>query len=117
LIVCFPETINHIFVKISGMRTIEIDILKLESAASKLRAISHPMRIAIIDLLADGKRLSVTEIYEHLDIEQATASHHLNILKNKGVLNSKREGKKIYYSLRSLILTEIVECVNRCNDY
>jgi len=99
------------------MQSVEIDILKLESAASKLRAISHPMRIAIIDLLADGKKMSVTEIYEKLDIEQATASHHLNILKNKGGLNSKRVGKKIYYSLRSLILTEIIECVNRCNDY
>ena len=65
------------------MAHLEINIDKLEMAASKLRAISHPMRIAIIDLLADGNRLSVTEIYEALGIEQATASHHLNILKNR----------------------------------
>ena len=93
-----------------------INIDKLESAASKLRAISHPMRIAIIDLLAKDNKLSVTEIYEKLDIEQATASHHLNILKNKGVLDSKREGKKIYYSLKNVTLTEIIECINRCHD-
>jgi len=74
------------------------------------------MRIAIIDLLSDGKQMSVTEIYESLDIEQATASHHLNILKNKGVLASKREGKKIFYSLKNITLTEIIECINRCND-
>ena len=65
------------------MKVLDINIDKLDQAASKLRAISHPMRIAIIDLLSDGKQLSVTEIYESLDIEQATASHHLNILKNK----------------------------------
>jgi DNA-binding transcriptional ArsR family regulator len=93
-----------------------INIDKLEAVASKLRAISHPMRIAIIDVLAKDKKLSVTEIYEKLDIEQATASHHLNILKNKGVLESKREGKKIYYSLKNLTLTDIIECINRCNE-
>lgn len=98
------------------MPNIDINIEKLELAASKLRAMSHPMRIAIIDLLAGGNKLSVTEIYQSLDIEQATASHHLNILKNKGVLDSKREGKKIYYFLKSLTLTEIIECINRCND-
>jgi len=98
------------------MTHIEINLTKLELAASKLRAISHPMRIAIIDLLADGNRLSVTQIYESLGIEQATASHHLNILKNKNVLISKREGKKIYYKLANMTLTEILECINRCNE-
>ncbi len=98
------------------MSNIDINISKLELAASKLRAISHPMRIAIIELLANGEKLSVTEIYEALNIEQATASHHLNILKNKDVLVSKREGKKIFYSIKNITLTEIIECVNRCND-
>lgn len=98
------------------MSHIVIDLSKLELAASKLRAISHPLRIAIIDLLANGKKLSVTEIYEALDIEQATASHHLNILKGKGLLVSNREGKKIYYSLKNMTLTDIIECINKCND-
>ncbi len=98
------------------MAKLVLDITKLEMAASKLRAIAHPMRIAIIDLLNEKPKLSVTEIYSALDIEQASASHHLNILKNKGVLVSKREGKKIYYALKSVTLTEIIECINRCNE-
>jgi DNA-binding transcriptional ArsR family regulator len=93
-----------------------IDITKLENAASKLRAIAHPMRIAIIELLEQKPKLSVTEIYTHLKIEQASASHHLNILKIKGVLFSKRDGKKIFYSLRSDALTEIVHCIDKCGD-
>ena len=68
------------------MAKVQIQIDKLEQAASKLRAMAHPMRIAIIELLHDGNRMSVTEIYRKLKIEQAAASHHLNILKNKGVL-------------------------------
>jgi len=97
------------------MVKIQLDIEKLEMAASKLRAIAHPMRIAIIDLLNE-KQLSVTEIYERLNIEQASASHHLNILKSKGVLASRRNGKKIYYSLKNQTLTEIIDCINRCNE-
>nr|NQU92536.1 winged helix-turn-helix transcriptional regulator [Bacteroidota bacterium] len=97
------------------MAKVKLDIDKLEMAASKLRAIAHPMRIAIIDLLHE-KQLSVTEIYEKLNIEQASASHHLNILKGKGVLASRRNGKKIFYSLKSQTLTEIIECINRCNE-
>jgi DNA-binding transcriptional ArsR family regulator len=97
------------------MRKTKLDVDKLEMAASKLRSMAHPMRIAIIDLLMD-KQLSVTEIYEKLNIEQASASHHLNILKSKGVLVSKRNGKKIFYSLKSTTLTEIIDCINRCNE-
>ncbi|HOX77298.1 MAG TPA: metalloregulator ArsR/SmtB family transcription factor [Bacteroidales bacterium] len=98
------------------MAKIQIQIEKLEAAASKLRAIAHPMRIAIIDLLHDGNQMSVTEIYKKLKIEQAAASHHLNILKNKGVLGSRRDGKKIYYTIKNQVLTEIIDCINRCNN-
>ncbi|MEI8007011.1 MAG: metalloregulator ArsR/SmtB family transcription factor [Bacteroidota bacterium] len=91
-----------------------LDLQKLETAASKLRAMAHPMRIAIIDLLTDNKKLTVTEIYENLNIEQASASHHLNILKNKGILESKRDGKMIFYSLKITTLAQVIDCINRC---
>ena len=93
-----------------------IDIHKLELAANILRAISHPMRIAMMELLSKGNKLSVTDIYKALDIEQSTASHHLSILKNNGVLVSQRDGKKIYYALRNVALSDIIECVNKCNE-
>jgi DNA-binding transcriptional ArsR family regulator len=98
------------------MLQFELDTEKLDQAAGKLRAMSHPMRIAIIDLLAQhSEPLNVTEIYKSLDIEQATASHHLNILKSKNILISKRNGKNIFYSLKNHTITEILECINRCN--
>jgi DNA-binding transcriptional ArsR family regulator len=92
----------------------QLDLQKLETAANRLRAMAHPMRIAIIELLTDNPKLTVTEIYETLGIEQASASHHLNILKNKGLLDSKRDGKMIYYSLRTHALMNIIECINQC---
>lgn len=96
------------------MKKKQLQIEKLEIAASMLRALAHPMRIAVIDLLTVNKRLSVTEIYERLGIEQASASHHLNILKSKGLLESKREGKMIFYSLKQNRLSEIIDCLERC---
>lgn len=92
----------------------EIDIKKLENAANRLRAIAHPMRIAIISLLENDIKLNVTEIYLKLHIEQATASHHLNILKSKGVLSSKRSGKQTFYFLKNDILRQILDCIDKC---
>ncbi|MCK9290066.1 MAG: metalloregulator ArsR/SmtB family transcription factor [Bacteroidales bacterium] len=95
------------------MEPIQIDAVKLEQLASKLKALAHPTRIAIIEMLSGVERMSVTEIYLRLDIEQASASHHLNILKNKGVLVSKREGKRIFYTLENESLAEIIKCIGR----
>lgn len=92
----------------------ELDTDKLETAASMLKAMAHPMRIAILKHLEGGKRLTVTEIHELLGIEQSTTSHHLGILKDKGVLCSKREGKNTFYYLKYGILSQIVECVHSC---
>ncbi len=49
-----------------------LDPEQLEAAANMLKAIAHPMRIAIIDFLQGGEQLSVTEIHKKLGIEQST---------------------------------------------
>ena len=92
----------------------ELDAERLEMASSMLKAMAHPMRIAILKHLEGGKRLTVTEIHELLGIEQSTTSHHLGILKDKGVLCSKREGKNTFYYLKYEILSQIVDCVHSC---
>src|SRR5210317_660551 len=98
------------------MQIKDLSIEQLEGAANMLKAIAHPMRIAILSFLEEGKKLTVTEIHELLNIEQSTTSHHLGILKDKGVLSSKREGKNTYYFLKHNNLRQIVECVSRCCD-
>src|SRR4030042_3855650 len=99
------------------MKFENLDAGQLEKAANMLKAIAHPMRIAIINFLEDGRKLTVTEIHELLNIEQSTTSHHLGILKDKGVLASKREGKNTYYFLKHENLSNIVECLNKCACY
>lgn len=92
----------------------KLDQTKLEAAAEMLKAIGHPTRIAIIDLLENGRRLSVTDIFQSLGIEQAVASHHLRILKDRGLLDSEKQGKHRYYFLRHHYLSQILVCIERC---
>lgn len=83
---------------------------QLEKAAEMLKAIAHPTRISILQRLKDGKSHNVTALYTMLCCEQATISHHLGVLKNKGILISKRDGKNTYYSIKKDIF---VECINK----
>lgn len=96
------------------MKFNELTPEQLEKAANMLKAIAHPMRIAILNFLDNGKKLTVTEIHELLNIEQSTTSHHLGILKDKGVLSSQREGKNTYYYLKNDNLNNIVDCISKC---
>jgi DNA-binding transcriptional ArsR family regulator len=96
------------------MKIKELNPDQLERAANMLKAIAHPMRIAILSYLEEGTRLTVTEIHELLNLEQSTTSHHLGILKDKGVLASKREGKNTFYFLKENNLSKIVDCVSKC---
>ena len=93
----------------------ELNIGKLTLATEMLKAIAHPMRIAIVGYLGGGVKLTVSQIHERLGIEQSTTSHHLGILKNKGVLSSKRNGKNTYYFLKHPALTGILDCIEKCN--
>jgi len=96
------------------MAITQLEVEQLEKAASMLKAIAHPMRISILNHLDNGKRLSVTQIHETLDIEQSTASHHLGILRDKNVLVAKREGKNTFYSIKFERLNTLIECISKC---
>lgn len=87
---------------------------QLEKASAMLKAIAHPIRVAILNILEDGKKMTVSEIHEFLKLEQSTTSHHLGILKDKGVLTSQRKGKNTFYYLKHEDLSKIVECISKC---
>ena len=97
------------------MEVKELRADQLEKAANMLKAIAHPMRIAILSYLEKGDKMTVTEIHNLLGIEQSTTSHHLGILKDKGVLLSQREGKNTYYYLKHENLKNIVDCISKCS--
>ncbi|MEZ4685329.1 MAG: metalloregulator ArsR/SmtB family transcription factor [Bacteroidia bacterium] len=89
--------------------TVELDSNALIHTAQGLKAIAHPVRLAIVGLLEGGESLSVTEIYESLGLEQAVASQHLAVLRERKILDASRQGKHTYYSLRHDCITDIIE--------
>ncbi len=95
------------------MKKRNLTLEQLEKAANILKAIAHPMRISILNYLEENEKLTVTEIHNLLGIEQSTTSHHLGILKDKGVLGSKREGKNTYYFLKYENINQILDCIGK----
>ncbi|MCG8326471.1 MAG: metalloregulator ArsR/SmtB family transcription factor [Chitinophagales bacterium] len=85
----------------------------LEESTETLRAIAHPIRLAIVDLLFNHGEMTVTDIYSQLKIEQAIASHHLRILKTKNVVNVERDGKNSLYSLTKKEFYEIIKTLKK----
>ncbi len=96
------------------VKKLEFEIL--EQAANMLKAIAHPQRIEILNLMQQNTRMTVTEIQQALELSQSATSHHLGILKDKGILTCKREGKKIYYELKHQVLAQIIHCILSCTN-
>lgn len=105
---------SKLFFTMVMTRFIDIEAKKIESVANKMKAIAHPLRLAILGYLSEGEEFTVTEIHELLTIEQSTASHHLGILKDKGILVSRRDGKNTYYKLKNKNLKDLVDCLSVC---
>ncbi len=83
-------------------------------AAGMIKAIAHPVRLSILGYLSEGEELTVSKIHDVVGIEQSTASHHLGILKDKGILSSRRDGKNTYYTIKNKNLKKLVECISVC---
>ncbi|NEM97078.1 ArsR/SmtB family transcription factor [Pontibacter burrus] len=96
---------------------VRLDKKKLERAAYVLKSVAHPVRISIIDLLQQKERLTVSELQEILQIEQSLLSHHLTNMRDKGVVNTKREGKNVFYSLTDSSITSIIDSINTCRIF
>ncbi len=71
---------------------------KYENNAKIFQALSDPNRLMIIEMLQSRERCAC-EILADLKIVQSTLSHHMKILCDSGIVNSRRHGKWIYYSL------------------
>lgn len=71
----------------------------MKKASMILRALNHKLRQQVIKLLDEHQKMTVTEIYVKLRLEQSVASQHLAILRRAGIVGTRREGKFIFYSI------------------
>ncbi|MEO6289763.1 MAG: metalloregulator ArsR/SmtB family transcription factor [Ginsengibacter sp.] len=102
---------NYLMVKVDDENEIKIDFLQVKKSSLILRALNHKLRQNILKLLEEQGKLTVTEIYVQLRLEQSVASQHLAILRRAGIVKTEREGKFIYYLLNHPRIVEIGRCV------
>ena len=82
----------------------------LEKMAETLRAIAHPVRLQIVNILMNGER-SVGEMVKALGTKQSLTSQQLSILKLKGLLKSRRKGNVVYYFIENTSIKKIITAI------
>lgn len=75
-----------------------VDKLVYEMQAKVCAALGHAKRIQIIDLLQQGEKLAGL-LAQEIGISKANLSQHLNVMKNNGLIQSRREGVSVYYQI------------------
>ena len=76
--------------------------------AELFKALGHPLRIKILETLRAGE-VSVAALLRHLEVEPATASQQLGILRSRGLVDSRREGSSVYYRLRDPLVLDLLK--------
>jgi DNA-binding transcriptional ArsR family regulator len=92
--------------------SVKVDLLNTKKAALILRALNHKLRQQMLKLIDEHGKMTVTELYLKLRLEQSVASQHLAILRKSAIVKTARNGKFIHYSINAKRLEELNEFVN-----
>jgi len=83
---------------------------KYEARAKIIKALAHPSRLYIVDMLTDEEKC-VCELTEKIGADMSTVSKHLSILKNAGIVADEKRGLQVYYSLSIPCVLNFFGCV------
>ncbi len=86
------------------------DLKALEQAAECLKIIAHPWRLRMIQMMLADRHM-VSELAEACDIAPNMASEHLRLMQRAGLLESERDGRRVYYKVAEPHLADIMRCI------
>lgn len=86
--------------------------LLFKRQAEIAKAVAHPLRIAVIDFLKDGERC-VCDIAERVGSERSNISRHLAVMVHAGVLTCRKDGLRVFYSLKTPCVAQWLSCITR----
>ncbi len=81
----------------------------VDNAVGIMRILADPTRLRLLGLLQSGP-MNVTTLCEKLGLAQPTVSHHLGLLRTFRLVNNRRDGKQVFYSLNPETVTNLDEC-------
>ena len=84
--------------------------LLFEKQAQIAKAVAHPLRIAILEILKDGEQC-VCDIAEYVGSERSNVSRHLSVMVGAGILGHRKEGLKVIYNLKTPCILNFFSCV------
>jgi len=87
-----------------------------QGLAMLAKVLSHPARIAIVQLLSEKKEIKTGNISEFLPLSRTTVSQHLKELKEMGIIKGTIDGLKIHYCLDMIKLDEMKKAFNKFFD-
>ncbi|MGC9320010.1 MAG: ArsR/SmtB family transcription factor [Armatimonadota bacterium] len=82
-----------------------------EARAEVMKALAHPSRLIIVDALSAGEKC-VCELQELVGSSMPTVSRHLSQMKNAGIIEGRRDGNQIYYSLLVPCVLRVFPCID-----
>jgi len=77
--------------------------------AEMIQAAGHPIRLAVLEFLRDGEQC-VCDIAEHVGAERSNVSRHLAVMLRAGLLEQRKEGLRMMYSLRCRCILDFLAC-------
>lgn len=83
---------------------------KLTAKANVIKALAHPTRLFIAEELQNGERC-VCELVEDIEADFSTVSKHLSIMKKVGLIEDRKQGLKVFYSLKSPCILKFIGCI------
>lgn len=90
---------------------------RAEQASALLKAMAHPDRLILLCRLSEGE-FCVGELEDALSIRQPSLSQQLGILRQEGLVDARRQGKHVFYSLKSVEAAEVMAVLHKrlCRD-
>jgi DNA-binding transcriptional ArsR family regulator len=99
------------------MENFEFKTDKIEKAAQLLKAVAHPLRLKLLKLIHEKKEVHVNVLYHTLKIEQSITSQHLKVLRGVDAVKTRRDGKKIFYSINYVRLEAMQRGLDLFDDW
>jgi DNA-binding transcriptional ArsR family regulator len=85
----------------------------LDRMAERLKVLAHPHRLKMVEILEIRQEAPVHELMDRAALPQATASHHLNVMRRAGLIRAERRGKEIWYRIADPDSLTILACIRK----
>ena len=84
-----------------------------EKQAEIAKALGHPLRVAVLEFLREDEKC-VCDIVEFVGSQQSNVSKHLSLMVGAGILQSRKEGLKVFYKIKTVCVLEFLDCMTQC---